>query len=214
MTEMISLENGSARKYIHELSSDPVIYLRKWLGQIFVGIVNSPSVLFLWDQFFLIKWNPVYLEYTGKAILYLLRDCFFAANDYEQMRKVDRRAEKTLREPFVQVFIDEPAQLLTLDIQSAFVHLVVNQGNPKTIATMNRRLYPLQTLTKLPDFAQRSNSEFDTIVVKSLSLTLVLRKVTKRKKKKFARRIDRFRRTFSTFAPCSSTWKFTLPMKN
>ena len=147
MSEMISLENGSSRKFLHELSSEPVIYLRKWIGQvnekltksdrlsrltsfsrfcssrllsfstqtginvtfresknvllfvfflkIFVGIVNSNAVLFLWDQFFLVKWNPVYLEYTGKAILYLLRDCFFAANDYEQMRKVKRRKKST-----------------------------------------------------------------------------------------------------------------------
>lgn len=161
MSEMISLENGSSRKFLHELSSEPVIYLRKWIGQIFVGIVNSNAVLFLWDQFFLVKWNPVYLEYTGKAILYLLRDCFFAANDYEQMRKV---------------FIDEPAQLFTSDIQTAFIHFVLRRGNPRMIASMNRRLYPLQTLTKLPHFVQRSNDEFDSIVVKNLSLTLVLRK--------------------------------------
>lgn len=34
MTEMISLENGSSRKFLHELSSEPVIYLRKWIGQV------------------------------------------------------------------------------------------------------------------------------------------------------------------------------------
>ena len=54
----------------------------------FVGIVNCNAVLYLWDQFFMMKWNTLYIEHATKAILYLLRDQFMAATDYDQMRKV------------------------------------------------------------------------------------------------------------------------------
>lgn len=56
--------------------------------QMFVGIVNCNAVLYLWDQLFMMKWNPLYIEHATKAVLYLLRDRFMSATDYEQMRKV------------------------------------------------------------------------------------------------------------------------------
>lgn len=56
--------------------------------QLFVGIVNRKSFMYLWDQFFLLKWNHSAIELAATAILYLLRDRFMLANDYEQMRKV------------------------------------------------------------------------------------------------------------------------------
>ncbi|CAF3627383.1 unnamed protein product, partial [Rotaria sp. Silwood2] len=67
----------------------------------FFGILNTNSALYLWDQFFMIKWDTQYIEHATKAILYLLRDRFMYTIDYDQMRKV---------------FLDEPCLLHTADV--------------------------------------------------------------------------------------------------
>jgi hypothetical protein len=53
-------------------------------------------------------WASYELEIITKALLYLLRNDFMMAKDYDDMRRV---------------FLDGPSKLLTSDIQSAFMHL-------------------------------------------------------------------------------------------
>lgn len=130
----------------------------------FFGILNSNAALFLWDQFFMIKWNNHYIEHATKAVLYLLRDRFMDATDYDQMRKV---------------FLDEPCLLHTADVQTAFVHLALKNENPKYIPAMNQRFYPTKAFTapSNQDTTQVSNRRkayLESIGIKDISLTLAL----------------------------------------
>jgi hypothetical protein len=112
----------------------------------FVGILNSNSVLYFWDQFFMIKWNIFYIEYATKAVFYLLRDRFMYAKDYNEMRKV---------------FLDEPCLLYTIDIQTAFVHLALNHDESKYIPLINRRFYKEKIYSEI-------------IGIKNISLSLIM----------------------------------------
>jgi hypothetical protein len=129
----------------------------------FFGILNSNAALYLWDQFFMIKWNNQYIEHGTKAILYLLRDRFMYATDYDLMRKV---------------FLEEPCLLHTADVQAAFVHLALKNDNPKLIPAMNQRFYPNK-----PVFIQQNPNQhipnkkkayLETIGIKDISLTLAI----------------------------------------
>jgi len=45
-----------------ELSiTDPRIFLRKWIGEGFVSVLDTPAIMFIWDQLFLQVGQPVNL---------------------------------------------------------------------------------------------------------------------------------------------------------
>jgi hypothetical protein len=129
----------------------------------FFGILNSNAALYLWDQFFMIKWNNQYIEHATKAIFYLLRDRFMYATDYDQMRKV---------------FLEEPCLLHTADVQAAFVHLALKNEDPKYIPAMNQRFYPARSLviqsTTNSQVPNRRKAYLETIGIKDISLTLAI----------------------------------------
>lgn len=109
----------------------------------------------------MIKWNTQYIEYATKAILYLLRDRFMYAVDYDQMRKV---------------FLEEPCLLHTGDVQAAFVHLALKNQDPKYIPSMNQRFYQSR-----PVVLQQNNNHqipnkrrgtLETLGIKDITLTL------------------------------------------
>jgi hypothetical protein len=129
----------------------------------FFGILNSNAALYLWDQFFMIKWNNQYIEHAAKGILYLLRDRFMYATDYDQMRKV---------------FLEEPCLLHTADVQAAFVHLALKNEDPKYIPAMNQRFYAAKpTVVQSSINSQvpnRRKAYLETIGIKDISLTLAI----------------------------------------
>lgn len=129
----------------------------------FVGILSCNAALYMWDQFFMIKWNSQYIEHAAKAVLYLLRDRFMYATDYDEMRKV---------------FLDEPCLLHTLDVQAAFVHLALKNEDPKYIPGMNQRLYSSKPSTTQraypPARTQRKKAYLETIGVKDISITVAI----------------------------------------
>ncbi|CAF4521005.1 unnamed protein product, partial [Rotaria sp. Silwood2] len=129
----------------------------------FFGILNTNSALYLWDQFFMIKWDTQYIEHATKAILYLLRDRFMYTIDYDQMRKV---------------FLDEPCLLHTADVQAAFVHLALKNEDPKFIPAMNQRFYPSKPVILRQDnnrqIPNKRKTYLETIGIKEISLTLAI----------------------------------------
>ncbi len=111
----------------------------------------------------MIKWNNQYIEHATKAILYLLRDRFMYATDYDQMRKV---------------FLEEPCLLHTADVQAAFVHLALKNDDPKYIPAMNQRFYPAKAIVIQQNTNQqisnRKKAYLETIGIKDISLTLAI----------------------------------------
>ncbi|XP_048375257.1 uncharacterized protein LOC125445875 isoform X2 [Sphaerodactylus townsendi] len=91
-----------------ELLANPVFFLRNWLAEGFVGVLNLPAVLLVWDQLFMQDWNINAMQSFCASILLLLKDAFMAADDYPAIR---------------EVFLMYPSRLLTADIQKAWVHL-------------------------------------------------------------------------------------------
>ena len=147
----------------------------------FFGALNSNAALYLWDQFFMIKWNTQYIEHAAKAILYLLRDRFMYATDYDQMRQV-RSIVSTLTPSSLllssKVFLEEPCLLHTADVQVAFVHLALKNDDPKYIPAMNQRFYPNQPnnvrSTDHHQIPNRKRAYLETIGIKDISLTLAI----------------------------------------
>ncbi|XP_075053847.1 uncharacterized protein LOC142139886 [Mixophyes fleayi] len=91
-----------------ELLANPVIFLRKWLGECFVNSLDLPAVLLIWDQLFMQNWNSKVLESFCIVILMLLKDSIMAARDYSAIR---------------QILLSEGYHLFTADIQRAWIHL-------------------------------------------------------------------------------------------
>ena len=100
------------------------------------------------------NWNSQYLEYAIRTVFYLLRNRLMSARDYGEMRRV---------------FLEEPSRLYTIDIQTAYIQLLVKNGDSKSIATINRRYYPLKPIVwnKYP-----TNSGM--IGIKDISLSLIM----------------------------------------
>nr|XP_033778362.1 uncharacterized protein LOC117349253 [Geotrypetes seraphini] len=91
-----------------ELTPSPIIFLKKWMGEGFVSILDLPAVWLIWDQMYMQDWNRKVMENFCVAILMLLKNPFMAANDYSSIR---------------QVFLFHGYHLLTSDIQRAWIHL-------------------------------------------------------------------------------------------
>lgn len=128
----------------------------------FVGILSSNSVLYLWDQFFMMNWNIVCIQHATKAILYLLRDRFIYATDYNEMRNV---------------FLEEPCLLYTSDVQTAFIHLAITKNDPRYIPAMNQRYYPSKSINNSRSISNKHKISLETISVKDISISLILPKV-------------------------------------
>ncbi|XP_006811802.2 LOW QUALITY PROTEIN: uncharacterized protein LOC100376246 [Saccoglossus kowalevskii] len=105
-----------------ELLADPVIFIRKWIGEGFVGVLDGQAVLYVWDQCFMNKWKHEVIENVCLAIILLLREMFLETTDYHEMK---------------QVFLQQPARLYTADIQRAYLHL--SKGGPVSeVPPLNR----------------------------------------------------------------------------
>ncbi|KAF7244413.1 Tyrosine--tRNA ligase [Varanus komodoensis] len=104
------------------LLTSPVLFLRKWMWEGFVGVLNLPAVLFVWDQLYLRDWDPEVMRDFCTAILLLLKGPFMAAGDCGAIQ---------------EVFLSCASHLLTADIRRAWVHLQQG-GLPADIPGLNR----------------------------------------------------------------------------
>lgn len=63
-------------------------YLWFLIIQGFVSVLDTPAVMYIWDQCFMQGWEPSVLKHFSLAILELLREKFMKARDYLQMKEV------------------------------------------------------------------------------------------------------------------------------
>ncbi|KAM5180677.1 uncharacterized protein ACMZJ9_001197 [Mantella aurantiaca] len=119
-----------------ELLANPVIILRKWMGEGFVSVLDLPAVLLIWDQLFMQDWNRKVMENFCLALLMLLRDSILNADNYSAIR---------------QVLLNDGYHLFTADIQRAWFHL--QQGGqlvdiPRMNRLNNRKVHELSPRLK------------------------------------------------------------------
>jgi hypothetical protein len=82
---------GDAGAYVKgnkEILTEPVIFIRKWIGEAFSGALSKNALLYVWDQLFMSLWSPREFEMIAKCLLYLLRLQFMKAQDHDEMRRV------------------------------------------------------------------------------------------------------------------------------
>lgn len=123
------------QKLSKDLLGEPLIFLRKWIGEAFTSVLHKNAILYVWDQLFMSLWASIEIERMTKALLYLLKAHFMRARDYDEMR---------------YVFLEEALNLYTSDIQSAYMHLKSN-GKERDIASFNRRNADLANRDKQDD---------------------------------------------------------------
>ncbi|XP_067823996.1 uncharacterized protein [Heptranchias perlo] len=105
-----------------ELLTNPIIVLRKWMGEGFAGILDLPAVLLIWDQLFMQDWKLQVMEDFCLAILLLLKEPLMAADDHHSLK---------------QVFLVHASHLYTVDIQRSWIHLQQG-GLPADIPGLNQ----------------------------------------------------------------------------
>ncbi|XP_014342730.1 uncharacterized protein LOC106703128 [Latimeria chalumnae] len=86
----VPAESEQCQHINKELLADPVIFLRKWMGEGFVNVLDLPAVMLIWDQLFMQDWNRKVMEDFSLSVLMLLRDPLLAADDYQSLRQLQR----------------------------------------------------------------------------------------------------------------------------
>ncbi|CAH1233847.1 ANK2 [Branchiostoma lanceolatum] len=148
-----------------ELLANPLIFVRKWVGEGFVSVLDAQAVLLVWDQAswrggfvsvldaqavllvwdqaFMTDWKHKVLEDFCLVILLLLRDLLMQATDYHTMKGVlllepCRLYTADVQRGWVRVLLLEPCRLYTADVQRGWMHLQQG-GLPADLPTLNRR---------------------------------------------------------------------------
>lgn len=83
-------------RLINYSSFSLLLYVNLWLywplfcfpPQGFVSVLDTPAVMYIWDQCFMQGWAPSVLKHFSLALLELLREKFMKARDYSQMKEV------------------------------------------------------------------------------------------------------------------------------
>ncbi|KAG7471299.1 hypothetical protein MATL_G00123060 [Megalops atlanticus] len=146
-----------------ELLENPGIFLRKWIGEGFVSVLDLPAVLLVWDQLFMQVWNRRVMEDVCLALLMLLREALMAACDYQSVR---------------EVLSGHVNHLFTADIQRAWIHLQ-HGGRAADIPGFNRLdtrlLYgPFPEETAPHDSATRPLGEILPLGLRDVAISLIL----------------------------------------
>lgn len=144
-----------------QLLSDPIVFVRRWIGEGFVSILDAPSVMYIWDQCFLQSWRSTVIEHFCVALLEMLRQKFMAARDYMEMK---------------QVFLHEPCKLYTIDLQQAWIHLESGH-DPAEIHFFNRQR-PVTAYSRLSPASFYAGDNADSVLgpcgIKGFKLQLVI----------------------------------------
>ncbi|KAK3710497.1 hypothetical protein RRG08_021313 [Elysia crispata] len=98
--------------------ADPSIFLRRWIGEGFVSVLDTPGVMYVWDQLFMQQWQQSAIVNVCLTLMELLRHRFMEAYNYVTMK---------------EVFLLEPCKLYTVDFQMAWIHT----ENGKNIVDIN-----------------------------------------------------------------------------
>ena len=113
-------------------------------------------------------WAAYDFEIITKSLLYLLKNDFMMAKNYDDMRRV---------------FLESPSKLLTADIQQAFMHLSSGRKENE-VAFLNKRstkAFSENTgyYTRAPnkDSLNSKKTNLDPIGLKEIKLSLVIPKL-------------------------------------
>lgn len=114
-----------------ELLFHPAMFIRKWIGEGFVGTLGVDAVMLVWDQCFMSSWQSSVMENTCLVILQLLRVHILQAKGYSGIRRV---------------LLDQPSELFTMDVQRGLSYL----GNGGALMDVGSLRQP----TQLPSLSE------------------------------------------------------------
>ena len=84
-------EAKSVQERYQENLSEVPLFIRKWVGQLFVGVLSTNSMMWAWDQMFLSDWSRDTIKNIALSILALIKPWMYRAEMYSGARKVDRQ---------------------------------------------------------------------------------------------------------------------------
>ncbi|XP_045139381.1 uncharacterized protein LOC123520820 [Portunus trituberculatus] len=87
--------------------SEPSLFVRKWIAQVFVGVVEMQAALWVWDQLFLDKWRRGTVKFVALSLLAIIRPWVMRASAYDIMK----------------VLLEEPGRAYLGELRRAFAHL-------------------------------------------------------------------------------------------
>lgn len=172
VAEVISLESkqqpGNLTQYARELMSDPIIFLRKWMGEVrtkfFFGFSTKEKNIglsfvfrrcssefsartqrFIFGTNFLWSVGTVNISNVQQQLFFIYFEIgLWARMITTKCAKFDEKRKKIFLDfwrNILQVFLEEACLLHTADVQAAFVHLAIKNDTPRLIPAMNQRLY-------------------------------------------------------------------------
>uniref|UniRef100_W5M7Y6 Uncharacterized protein n=1 Tax=Lepisosteus oculatus TaxID=7918 RepID=W5M7Y6_LEPOC len=153
LVELIAQEREKAQEL---LDFSDRIFLRKWMGEGFMSVLDLPAVLLVWDQLFMENWSRKVMEDVCLVVLMLLKDPLMAADDYQSMR---------------EVLLDHASHLFTADIQRSWMHLQQG-GLPVDIPELNR--FNSSNVNLFECLAQISMGDILPIGLKDVVVNLIL----------------------------------------
>ncbi|XP_063850092.1 uncharacterized protein LOC135094175 isoform X1 [Scylla paramamosain] len=87
--------------------SEPSLFVRKWISQVFVGVVEVRAALWVWDQLFLDTWRRGTVKLLALSLLAVIRPWVMRASADDIMK----------------VLLEEPGRVYLGDLRRAFAHL-------------------------------------------------------------------------------------------
>lgn len=104
-------ESGMVESVGQVFSDGGKYFVRLWLEEGFVNILNRNCLLYVWDVLFLASWSRQTVKRIVTAILILIRFWMFRVSGFRTMRKT---------------FLREPGMIYLLDLKKAMEHLSSN----------------------------------------------------------------------------------------
>ncbi|KAH9512915.1 hypothetical protein Btru_036992 [Bulinus truncatus] len=135
LLQMMSTNTPRAPSSSTQFLADPTIFLRRWIGEGFVSVLDTPGVMYIWDQLFMQNWSQSAIINVCLSLMELLRHQFMEAYDYITMK---------------EVFLMEPCKLYTVDFQMAWIH-VENGKDLIDINTQFNRQRPISASSPMSE---------------------------------------------------------------
>ncbi|KAK6967406.1 hypothetical protein BgiMline_027221 [Biomphalaria glabrata] len=135
LLQLTSTNTPRAPSSSTQFLADPTIFLRRWIGEGFVSVLDTPGVMYIWDQLFMQNWSQSAIINVCLSLMELLRHKFMEAYDYITMK---------------EVFLMEPCKLYTVDFQMAWIH-VENGKDLMDINSQFNRQRPISVSSALSE---------------------------------------------------------------
>lgn len=129
----------------HELFANVELFIRKWVSEAFVGVLNKPNILFIWDLLFMNNWSKKLFLKICVVILGLIQPWLRAATTHAEV---------------VLALLEEPAKLYLQDIRSGLQDINNREDIPfEKISILNKNYMVIEKKEEPKPVEEEKNVE-------------------------------------------------------